>query len=81
MSEMRDKWLKNVLSDEQKKSASKMIRYTQKLLADCSLEVIGVDKGNITLEESSTLLSEAKEKITSEQGKKIKEYGVNAQAI
>ena len=81
MADMRAKFLENNLSEEQKEEASLTIRETQSILADYSLEVLGIERGFMTLEETSNVLAEAKASgdMTLTQHALIQGYGVDTQ--
>jgi len=78
---MRAKFLENNLSEEQKEEASLTIRETQNILADYSLEVLGIERESMTLEETSAVLAEAKASgdMTLSQHALIQGYGVDTQ--
>ena len=81
MGDMRAKFLENNLSEVQKEEASLTIRETQNILADYSLEVLGIERGSMTLEETSAVLAEAKASgnMTLTQHALIQGYGVDTQ--
>merc|ERR1712142_194684 len=81
MGDMRAKFLENTLSEVQKEEASLTIRETQNILADYSLEVLGIERGSMTLEETSAVLAEAKASgdMTLTQHALIQGYGVDTQ--
>ena len=81
MGDMRAKFLENSLSEEQKEEASLTIRETQNILADYSLEVLGIERESMTLEETSAVLAEAKASgdMTLTQHALIQGYGVDTQ--
>ena len=81
MADMRAKFLENNLSQDQKEEASLTIRETQSILADYSLEVLGIERGFMTLEETSNVLAEAKASgdMTLTQHALIQGYGVDTQ--